>query len=456
MAARPASLCQHRTEDWLPTVHAGFGGLAGRTAKGSHLLEAEPLCTVLQDFKAFIDDDPSIRLLATKMFDEIPTRPPFDRDPTGFEPQIRSYQQMLQCINTILRKGPQWYNSDNAYAIGHVGFPIAAINAWPMGTASGYAFFTNPSVNAHWKAVLNTWKIFLGSSDSVSVLDSTTGWTSAEATQAMTDEGNNGIDKYTFSELYQCDPSAPYYGFRSWDDFFTRKFHDAVRPVAYPDENERAAGGALDPTTVIVNACESVPCSRKENVKLRDSFWLKSQPYSLAEMLNGTENARPFVGGQVYQAYLSALSYHRWHAPVSGKVVSVENVPGTYYSENYYQGFANTIDGEPRPDPLGPNNSQPYIAEVATRGIIIIEADNQSIGLMAAVFIGMCEVGSCEFYVRPGDRVTKGDAIGSFHFGGSSYCLVFRPQTKMKFEDPGPYNNEQKNKKVNSLLAVVA
>ncbi len=28
--------------------------------------------------------------------------------------------------------------------------------------------------------------------------------------------------------------------------------------------------------------------------------------------------AEHFTGGTVYQAFLSALSYHRWHAPVDG------------------------------------------------------------------------------------------------------------------------------------------
>ena len=210
----------------------------------------------------------------------------------------------------------------------------------PMGTRSGYDFFTTHCVNVHWKAVVNSWRNFLSSPGSLSVLDPATGWLSADAIKTLTDKGNDRVDKYTFSELYQCDPSAPYYGFNSWDDFFTHKLRDAVRPIASPDGLERAVPGNIDSSTLIVNACESTPCFRRENVQLQDTFWLKSQPYSLADMLNGKDKARPFVDGQVYQAFLSALSYHRWHAPVSGTVISVENVIGTYYSENYYEGFS--------------------------------------------------------------------------------------------------------------------
>ena len=452
VVANPPALHRHRTGHWLPTDHANLRGWVGHIVERSHTHKDKALDPVLQRFKYFIDNDAFIRIYATEMFKEVPVTPPYNKDPTKFKPQIRSYDEMFQCINIILGEGPQWYKSDDADAMGLIGFPINAILDWPMGTQSGYVFFTDSRVNAHWKEVLDTWKTFLDSADSLSVLDPAKGWTSPDAIKILTDKGNDGVDKYSFSELYQCNPSAPYYGFKSWDQFFTRKFQDGVRPIAYPDG---ALPTDVDPTTIIVHACESTPCFRKENVQLHDSFWLKSQPYSLADMLNGANTARHFVGGQVYQAFLSALSYHRWHAPVSGTVISVENVAGTYYSENYYEGFANIVDGEPRPDPNAPNNSQPYIAEVAARGIITIRADNQNIGMMAAVFIGMCEVSSCDFYVKPGDRITKGEPIGTFHFGGSTHCLVFRPQTNLKFLDPGPYEDEENNKKVNSLLAVV-
>ena len=448
MLVQAPALYRHRTGHWLPADHAKVRGWVDRLLERKRPFEEKPLDPVLQHFKDFIDREPLVRRMATEMFKEVPVTPPYNRNPTKFKPQIGNYDVMFECINTILDEGPQWYRSDNPDIMGLIGFPISAILDWPMGTRSGYNFFTTQSVNVHWKAVLDRWKTFLSSRHSLSVLNPSTGWLSTDALQVLARKGNDGVDNYTFAELYQCDPTAPYYGFQSWDGFFTREFRDAVRPISSPD-------GSVGSSKVIVNACESTPCFRKENVQLQDTFWLKSQPYSLADMLNGRDKASPFEGGQVYQAFLSALSYHRWHAPVSGNVMSVENVTGTYYSENYYEGFANIVDGEPRPDPNAPNNSQPYIAQVATRGIITIQADNEKIGLMAAIFIGMCEVSSCEFFVKPGDRINKGDCIGTFHFGGSTHCLVFRPETRLKFDDPGPYDNEENNKKVNSLLALV-
>ena len=73
-------------------------------------------------------------------------------------------------------------------------------------------------------------------------------------------------------------------------------------------------------------------------------FWIKSQPYSLADMLANDESVDQFVGGTVYQAFLSATNYHRWHSPVAGTIVRAFVVEGTYYS---------------RPTPKAPTRSSP-------------------------------------------------------------------------------------------------
>lgn len=56
-----------------------------------------------------------------------------------------------------------------------------------------------------------------------------------------------------------------------------------------------------------------------------DKLWLiKSQPYWLNDMFADDPGfTSEFVHGTVYQGYLSALSYHRWHNPVDGKIVKV-------------------------------------------------------------------------------------------------------------------------------------
>jgi Phosphatidylserine decarboxylase len=121
----------------------------------------------------------------------------------------------------------------------------------------------------------------------------------------------------------------------------------------------------------------------------------------------------------VYQAFLSALNYHRWHSPVSGTVVQAFVKDGTYYSEA-------DIEGE---DPAGPNNSQGYLTQVATRALFCIAADDPRIGLICFMLVGMAEVSSCVIDPRitPGSHVIKGQELGYFQYGGSTHCLIFRP-----------------------------
>lgn len=215
----------------------------------------------------------------------------------------------------------------------------------------------------------------------------------------------------------------------SRDDFFTRQFKEEVRPVASPDDDN-----------VIANACESKVFNVQYNVKLRDKFWIKGQPYSIKDMLAHDPLAEQFAGGTVYQAFLSALSYHRWHAPVSGKIVKAYVQDGTYFSEPLFEGL-----GEPGTQDIntgGISVGQGYLTALATRAIIFIEADNPAIGLMAFIGIGMDEVSTCEITVKEGQHVKKGEQTGMFHFGGSTHCTVWRKHVKIEgFPQPGREEN---------------
>jgi phosphatidylserine decarboxylase len=151
-------------------------------------------------------------------------------------------------------------------------------------------------------------------------------------------------------------------------------------------------------------------------------------------MLNNDPLTPHFVGGHVYQAFLSATDYHRWHSPVNGKVIKKVIVPGTYYAESPHEGFSNLDQsGLPDPDPSGPNLSQGFITSVAARALIFIQANNPKIGLMCFMAVGMAEVSSCDILVNENDTLTKGQPMGMFHFGGSTHCLLFRPETNVQF-----------------------
>ena len=136
-------------------------------------------------------------------------------------------------------------------------------------------------------------------------------------------------------------------------------------------------------------------------------------------MLANDESVGQFVGGTVYQAFLSAIDYHRWHSPVAGTIVRAFTLDGTYYSEADSEGT----------DAIEPTNSQSYMAHMASRAIILIQADDPVNGLVAFVPVGMSEVSSCiiDPNVMPGYHIAKGEELGYFQFGGSTHCLVFGP-----------------------------
>ena len=390
----------YRVGDWLPSDQAFLDSwMEGLIADVED--EDSGLLPVIAEFKDLIENDPEIYMLFNQMFEQIPNKPPYNLDPTG-KPQIKNYIHMLQLLNHVLTTAPEFNKS------GLVGFPINAILDWPMGTQAGSVAFLNEKVNCQLKKILNEWAKFLDSADSRYVLndDPISGWFGRDAHEAMP----------TFVEDFICQPKQPYYGFTSWDNFFTREFREGRRPLASPDDD-----------AVIVNACESAPYRIATDVKDRDKFWLKGQPYSLGYMMDGDPLAEQFVGGTIYQAFLSALSYHRWHSPVSGKIIKAYVVDGSYYAEAISEGF----------DPSGPNESQAYITELATRGLVFIEADNPDIGLMCVMFVGMAEVSTCDITVYEGQHVTKGDQLGMFHFGGSTHCLFFRPGVKLEFDMHG-------------------
>lgn len=116
------------------------------------------LVPVLQEFKDFIESNPRIRMLFTQMWDEIPNKKPYTKDPTGHK-QIRDYGHMLSVLNHIFTRAPEW--TDAAENVGMVGVPMCAIFDYPMTTPSGHAAFLDPDVNRMLKKVLNEWGKYL-------------------------------------------------------------------------------------------------------------------------------------------------------------------------------------------------------------------------------------------------------------------------------------------------------
>jgi phosphatidylserine decarboxylase len=374
-----------RQAGWFPHQQSDLEAwLIGHRKKVNAGGGDRPLHPVLVEFEQLMAADPILRMHLNEMITQVPKGRQYSQR------HIDDVDELLRLINAVLTMAPEFGDQN-------VTLPLAAILDWTMATSAGFAAYRDPRLNAMLKDVLTVWSEFLSSDASLYVLDeSPTGWKSPAAKRAV------GMDQY------QHDPQQQFWGFTSWNDFFTRRFKDGQRPVHSPDDDN-----------VIVAACESTPYAIAVDVQLEDSFWLKSQPYSLRDMFAGDPACGEFVGGTVYQAFLSAVNYHRWHSPVAGTIVRAFVQPGTYYSEADSEGA----------DATDPIDSQGYIAHVATRAIIIIQADNPAIGLVGFIAIGMAEVSSCliDPHMTSGHHVAKGEELGYFQFGGSTHCLVFQP-----------------------------
>lgn len=397
---------------WLPSDQEFENKWVKKVYEEAKSEENKKLLPPVQALKELIESNRYIWNLFQMMFDEIPQK---DVDTPAGTPQVRDYHELLLVLNRLIQRAPKFNTT------GLVDTPINAVLDYPMGTRAGYVLFNDPRVNAKIKNILDYWGRYLQSEDSSYVLNtSDKGWLSPYALNEMAKEagGDNFVDLFA---VRSTDVKQKL-GYTSWDDFFTRKFKPGIRPVASPDDDD-----------VIANACESAPFRMAHDVPLKAKFWIKGQPYSLIDLLHNDPWTSKFEGGTLYQAFLSALSYHRWNSPVSGKIVKAYNLDGTYYGEALAQGFENPNG----PDKVAANNSQAFLTSTATRAVIFIQADNPKIGLMCFVAVGMGDVSNNEITVRIGQHVNKGDQLGMFHFGGSTHVLLFRPEVKLDFDMHG-------------------
>jgi phosphatidylserine decarboxylase len=403
-----------RRNGWLPNQDDLEKWLEGHQARVEARPSDKEVHPVVVEFRELIDRDPVVRLDLTEMIEQVP------RNSAYRKRHLKSVDQLLLMIDEVLTTAPEFGDG------GMVTTPLTAILDWTMVTPAGFAAYRDPRINSMFQKVLQAWGEFLSSPDSRYVLNnSAQGWKSEAAKRIV------GIDDY------RHDPADEFWGFSSWNNFFTRRLTDTSRPVASPEDD-----------SVIVSSCESTPYKISTGVQRRDRFWVKSQPYSLEDMLANDPSVGEFVGGTIYQAFLSALNYHRWHSPVAGTVVRAFVQPGTYFSEADSEGA----------DAVEPKNSEGYLPHVSARAILLIQADNPAIGLVAVVAVGMIEVSSCiiDPTVTPGHHLQMGDELGYFQFGGSTECLVFRPGVIDSFALdalPQPHNPHAKAVRVRSRLA---
>ncbi|MBI3653714.1 MAG: phosphatidylserine decarboxylase family protein [Acidobacteria bacterium] len=321
-----------------------------------------------------------IRMYADQMIAQVPK----------LYQNIDSIPELLEALHHIITTAPVYNPDPNQQNF----FPMSTLFTYMMMTKAGEAIFRDPEFNGALRRILKEWCDFLDSKKSLYVLNETeSGWLSQSA--------------FWYNKLYEFefDKAKPHWGWQSFNDYFHRQIKPQCRPVAEPENSK-----------VIVSANDGKVYNIASNVQPTDKFWLKGQPYSLVNMLNN-EYVERFVGGTVFQSFLSGADYHRWRSPIAGVVRHTQIVDGLMFSDAESAGF----------DPTAATYSQGYEASVNTRGLVFVESPDPFIGMVCVIPIGITEISSVTIQVKNGDAVKKGDELGYFSYGGSSMALVFQP-----------------------------
>jgi phosphatidylserine decarboxylase len=323
-------------------------------------------------------------MLVTEMLKGVP----------GDKRVIDDIPELLDHLNYITRLAPHWESNSAKRNF----FPMSALFAEMMMDPAGEDLFRYPAFNDAIRMILRSWCKYLDSPESRHVLNTGEhGWLSPDA--------------YAYNQLQDFvipDPNAPHWGWPSYNAFFHREIKSSARPIAEPDDPK-----------VIVSPNDGTLYRIAKDVGATENFWHKSEPYSLRDMLNGTQYLGRFVDGYVFQSYLSGADYHRWHSPVSGVVRDAVVVEGLMFSN-----LVNDISGVA---------SQAYYTAVNTRGLTFVEADDPAVGIVCVMPVGITEISSITLTARAGDRVRKGDQLGYFGFGGSTVAVLFEERAISHF-----------------------
>jgi len=128
---------------------------------------------------------------------------------------------------------------------------------------------------------------------------------------------------------------------------------------------------------------------------------------------------------------LAPQDYHRFHAPIDGKIIDVEYIEGQYYTVN----------------PMGIRSQIDVFGE-NVRVVVCIQTEK--FNKVFCVFVGAMMVGSINMSIKLGDQVKKGDDIGYFAFGGSTILMIVETD-KVEWDDDLQTNS---NHSVETLVRV--
>jgi phosphatidylserine decarboxylase len=187
--------------------------------------------------------------------------------------------------------------------------------------------------------------------------------------------------------------------YNSFNDFFTRKINNNVRPV--------------DTTATITVSPADGKILAYANISNSD-FIVKGYRFDIKSFLDNAELAKKYIDGSLVIIRLAPADYHRFHFPVSGRVAANTQIEGAYYSVN----------------PLALRKMTEIFC-LNKREYVVIS--NALFGDVVMAEVGATMVGSI-VQTYSGGSLNKGDEKGYFKFGGSTVVLLFE-KNKITIDD---------------------
>jgi phosphatidylserine decarboxylase len=206
-----------------------------------------------------------------------------------------------------------------------------------------------------------------------------------------------------------ADTVVPAGGFRTFDQFFTRRLVEGARPVD-PDES------------VLTSPCDGHVQSAGR-VEKGLVLQAKGRDYRLADLVGDEDACRALEGGTYVTIYLSPRDYHRVHFPCDGEVESCRYMPGRLYT--VAPRATRTIDRL-----FAQNERIATIVRGRSRRVAVVMVGAVGVGRITVSYGGLvtnvgCRAAATRF--DPAFACRKGDDLGVFHMGSTVVMAVEGP-----------------------------
>lgn len=197
-------------------------------------------------------------------------------------------------------------------------------------------------------------------------------------------------------EMKEPDPTK----YDTFNDFFAREIKESARPIDEPNNDFVSSSPADCRLTAF------------PTIDLATKYWIKGFGFTVGKLLGDDSLANQFNGGSIVIARLAPQDYHRWHAPISGTVEHIKDLPGAYYTVN--------------PQAINEPGTLDVFCE-NKRSVMTLKRSSTG-SLIAIIAVGAMLVGSIKYVNgvgKPGAEVRRGQCLGAFYYGGSTVIVLY-------------------------------